>query len=102
MTIQLLYFPGCPHHERARRSVRAAIALAGLPATFEELDTTAATTPAPLARWGSPTVLVDGVDVGGAHEPTGATCRLYPEGGAPTTSMVLAAIRARRQPGARP
>ena len=37
-----------------------------------------------------------------ADEHSSSPGSLYPEGGAPTTSMVLAAIRARRQPGARP
>ena len=33
--------------------------------------------PEPLRGWGSPTILVDGVDVAGQLAPTATSCRLY-------------------------
>src|SRR5919204_2659894 len=76
MTVQLLFFPGCPNIDATRAAVRRALAATGLPDRFEEIDATAPTTPEPLRVWGSPTVLVDGADVAGG-EPAGASCRLY-------------------------
>jgi hypothetical protein len=95
MRVQLLYFPGCPHVERAREAIRAALAAVDLLPVFEEVDTTTESTPPALAKWGSPTVLIDGRDAAGA-QPSGVACRLY-DGGAPSTALVLAAIRGCRE-----
>jgi mercuric ion transport protein len=76
MTVQLLFFPGCPNVDATRAALRRALAATGLPDAFEELDATAPTTPESLRAWGSPTVLVDGADVAGG-DPSGASCRLY-------------------------
>lgn len=76
MKIQLLSFPGCPNADAAREALRRALAAAGLPDSFEEVDVTSPGTPEQLRDWGSPTILVDSRDVAGA-EPTGPSCRLY-------------------------
>ena len=102
-TITLLFDPDCPNVDTARANLRAALAARSLPITWEELDLSAADTPQHLKALGSPTVLVDGVDVAAA--PTGsegACCRLYGnEAGqllrAPTAEMIAEAI-AGRQP----
>jgi hypothetical protein len=91
MKIQLLYFPGCPHVDGVRELLRRVV---GAGATIEELDTTASSTPEQLRGWGSPTVLVDGVDVAGG-QPDGSCCRLYPDGdsrGAPSEAAIRAAF----------
>jgi hypothetical protein len=92
--VQLVSFPGCPHVEGARRALRAAFATLGREPRFEEVDTSDPNTPAALRIWGSPTILVDGMDVTGG-EPTGPSCRLYP-GGAPSVESIVAALRQRR------
>jgi hypothetical protein len=74
--IQLLTFPGCPNAEAARATLRAVLASSGIAVDVEEVDTTAPDTPESLRGWGSPTVLIDGVDVEG-REPSGPSCRLY-------------------------
>lgn len=77
MKVQLLSFPGCPNVDAAREMLRSAMASAGIRAPIEEVDTTSPDTPAPLRGWGSPTILIDGRDVGGAEAPTGRSCRIY-------------------------
>lgn len=77
MRIQLLTFPGCPNAHEARQALEQAITRSGLAARIEEVNTTSPRTPPALRRWSSPTILVDGRDVGGEIAPTGGGCRLY-------------------------
>lgn len=94
MKVQLLYFPGCPNVDGARDALRRLVA----PRTaIEEIDTTAPNTPAHLRAWGSPTILIDGVDVAGG-QPSGSCCRLYPSSdvrGVPPEAAIRAALRGR-------
>ena len=98
MKIQLVTFPGCPNADATRETVRRALVASGLDPAIEEIDSSSPQTPRPLCLWGSPTVLVDGVDVGGEERPTGPTCRLYRDAsgrshGSPPESLLLEAIR---------
>ncbi len=89
MKIQLIYFPDCPNVEAARTAVREALAADQLDAPIEEIDVSRADAPSWAKGWGSPTVLVDGVDVaGGLASPDEAyCCRLY-QGGAPSVAQL--------------
>ena len=78
--------------------------LAGVGLAFEEIDIEAPGTPAGYRAYASPTILVDGVAVGGA-ERHGGCCRLYLDdsgrklAGLPSEAAVLAALaRAGRPP----
>jgi len=96
MKIQLVYFRGCPHAAAAREAIERCVRAAGVSAELEEVDTTSAEAPAELRGWGSPTILVDGVDVGGAPAPQGRSCRLYdnPDNrGVPSDAAIRAAVR---------
>ena len=75
--IQLITFSGCPNASAARSLIERTVAAAGILASIEEVDTLAPDTPASLREWGSPTILLNGEDVGGELEPTGPSCRLY-------------------------
>jgi hypothetical protein len=77
--------------------LRSVLALSGTPVDIEEVDTTSPETPEPLRTWGSPTILIDGRDVGGEESPRGAGCRLYrdEEGrhrGTPSESLLRSAL----------
>jgi hypothetical protein len=99
MTVQLRYFPACPHWRDARATLERAFAAVGLPAEYDLVDVTAAATSASLHGWGSPTILIDGVDAGGgAAACVAASCRLY-EGarGWPSETTLVAALRAHRE-----
>lgn len=99
--MQLLYFPGCPNADLARRQLRLALDRIEPPPEVTEIDVTSPGTPEHLRRWGSPTILVDGVDVAGGV-PSGSSCRLYPESpnhGVPPLALIQAAlVRAQEGP----
>lgn len=75
--IQLITFSGCPNASAARFLIERTVADHGIVAAIEVIDTSAPDAPASLREWGSPTILVNGEDVGGEQEPTGPSCRLY-------------------------
>jgi hypothetical protein len=95
MVIQLLFFPGCPNVDGARESLRQALLNLTDAPSVTEIDVTAADTPPHLRAWGSPTILIDGVDVAG-QEASGMCCRLYPDSetrGSPSLATIEAALR---------
>ena len=78
--IELLWWEGCPSTERALGELREALTEIGLDGT--EIRTREVKTDQDAAAAGfrgSPTILIEGVDVAGAQsdEPTGLTCRIY-------------------------
>ncbi len=80
--LELLWWEGCPSTERALTELRAAAAELGLESPEIELREIHTDDEAAAVGFiGSPTILVDGVDVvgdGGAEaEVTGLTCRVY-------------------------
>jgi hypothetical protein len=95
MIVQLIYFPGCPHIEATRKALHdVLLELAGRPDEVLEVDLTARDTPAHLRGWGSPTILIDGVDIEGASA-NGSSCRVYRRsdgGGAPSRALIRAAL----------
>jgi hypothetical protein len=80
MSIELLFWSGCPSHPRALADLRGAMAELGLDP--EEVEIREIHTDADAARErfvGSPTIRIDGRDVlpPGEDEPYGLTCRIY-------------------------
>ncbi len=100
--VEIVWADECPHVDEARRAVRAALQNLELPTRWGEWNTSEPFAPRAMATYGSPTVLVDGVDVSGA-EPAGApSCRVYerPDGstaGAPSSQAIVEALR--QKPG---
>jgi hypothetical protein len=96
MKVQVLYFDGCPNHGGAVDVVRAAARELGVAIELETVPVEPGGDLAELRFLGSPTVLVDGVDV----EPSARArtdfafgCRVYgPAGGVPPRDLVLAAL----------
>jgi hypothetical protein len=77
--VELLSIPNCPHVDSARQSLRSCLAELGIDAEFEERQ----------GAFPSPTILVDEVDVMGAPDISGPTCRLD----VPTRERIIAALR---------
>ena len=77
-TIELLYFDGCPSHERLLPTVRRLAEEAGAELRLRRVETPEA---AQVARFlGSPTVRVDGADVdpqARQRSDFGLKCRIY-------------------------
>jgi mercuric ion transport protein len=85
-TIDLVYFDGCPNAEAARANLRALMS----DGSWREWNLSSADTPERFRRYGSPTVLVDGRDVTGEGETTGAVaCRAD---GAPSPELLRKAL----------
>lgn len=76
-TVDLVYEPGCPGIVVARTNLMRAFSLAGLPPKWSEHRIGDPTAPERTRGYGSPTVLVDGRDVGGLEPAAEACCRLY-------------------------
>src|SRR5216683_5788608 len=98
--ITLVYDADCPNLPAARFALREALEHEGLEPQWVEYDRAAVGTPAPLLRYGSPAILVDGVDVAGEAGRAGAaSCRVYPSErglcGVPSAETIAAAIAQR-------
>jgi mercuric ion transport protein len=109
MEIQLLYFPDCPNVAAARNVLDLALKSYPEAPPIAEIDLTAPETPAHLRVWGSPTILIDGVDVAGEEPvvegvnvdmPVAPCCRVYQGGvsrGAPLVVQIMFALERARQ-----
>ncbi len=107
MTVEILYFDGCPHHAALAPRIREIATAAGV-----EVDVGHKLVPdaeaAERERFlGSPTVRFDGADVepgAGQRDDFGIKCRLYrtPDGlrGMPADAWIHAAIVRLRSDGA--
>ena len=97
MKVELLYFDGCPSHERLLPRLRELVHEAGI---ADEVAVRRIESPeaAVAERFlGSPTVRVNGVDVADRRGDFGLKCRLYstPDGlqGSPPAEWVAQALR---------
>jgi mercuric ion transport protein len=99
--IELFYDPECPNVVLARSAIREALSILGAPEVWQEWDRGSIQTPGDRRQLGSPSVLVDGRDVGcdgGSLANADAnSCRVYVDGcgcicGAPSADLILAAI----------
>ena len=78
MDVDLVYFEGCPNITKARERLLVAFKGAGIPPRWQEWKTDDPESPKRVHGWGSPTILVDGLDVAGLREPDkNASCRVY-------------------------
>jgi hypothetical protein len=100
MTIELLYFGGCPSHEAFLPRLHELLDRAGVDAPVQQRRVQSHEDAQRERFQGSPTVRIDGVDVDpGAGEQTdfGLRCRLYPTAdgllGTPPDEWVLAALQ---------
>ena len=96
MKVQVLYFEGCPNYPLAVKLVKELVSEFDLPVEVEEVEVKGPEDATRLCFLGSPTVLVDGVDVEpAARERTdfGFCCRTYPGvGGVPSREMLVASL----------
>lgn len=91
MQIQVLYFQGCPNHKPAVDLIRSVTPNAAV----EEVEVTSPADAERLRFLGSPTILVDGIDI----EPSarnrtdfGFSCRTYDGRGLPSREMIATAV----------
>ena len=107
MTVEVLYFPGCPHYLPTVQRVREVLDQERIVATTSELQVADATIASRIGFLGSPSVRVNGADV----EPSargvrdyGLMCRIYivdgRREGLPSREMIRLAIRGAGKPPA--
>jgi mercuric ion transport protein len=106
LRVELVYDPDCPNVERARLAIRTALTKVGAPAVWREWDRGDPATLGVLRSLGSPSVLVNGLDVGAdgviVSETSANSCRVYKDErgrtcGAPTAEMIMMTIAAARR-----
>jgi hypothetical protein len=98
--VDLIFDEGCRNVAEARVMLAAALEKHGLPVEWREWMRGRAETSVRFGGFGSPTILVDGVDVEGGHADEAlvgvSCCRLYPhEGelrGVPDFATIAAAL----------
>ncbi|MBZ0272519.1 MerC family mercury resistance protein [bacterium] len=98
MKIELIHFDGCPNIDAARENLRAALKGLGLTPKWKEYGEGGPGLPAYARGFGSPTILIDGVDIAGvASASPDAACRVYERAdgtlsGVPPVELIRAAI----------
>lgn len=91
--VQFLTFEGCPLANAARIELEAALAECGVE-QYEEIDVLDPETPNNLRGWGSPTILVNGVDIAGQSKGDDVSCRVYPgDRGIPGRSEIVSYLK---------
>ena len=97
MQIDILYFEGCPNHVPTVERVKQIVADMGLAVPVTEVQITTPEEAQQRRFLGSPTVLVNGMDIDPharqqAHY--GLSCRVYPGGsGFPPDALIRAALQ---------
>ncbi len=102
MEIEFVWQRDCPNVEAARQHLMQALVDTGLPVRWREWCVDDTHCPEHIRAFGSPTILVDGVDVAGHQAGDGPSCRLYSAAdgalsGAPSTAVIAAALRSQAE-----
>ena len=79
MTVEFLYWAGCPSHPEARELLEGVLQARGVDVAIDVREVRTQEDARELAFPGSPTIRVDGRDVDpvGAEEPPSLSCRIY-------------------------
>src|SRR5215831_6007471 len=97
MQIDILYFEGCPNHTPTVERVKQIAAEMGLTVPVREVPITTPEEAEQRRFLGSPTVLVNGVDIdphASQQAYYGLSCRMYPGvSGLPPDDMIRAALQ---------
>lgn len=91
-TVDFVYDRDCPNVKAARANLMRAFARAGISARWKEHQIGSPESAAHVRGFGSPTILVDGVDVGGLAAGAEDCCRVYEGGGAPSVEVIAAVL----------
>ncbi len=97
MKVEVLYFEGCPNHAPTLQLARNVVSELGLDARVEEVEVKTPEDVMERRFLGSPTVLVDGVDIEpSARERTdfAFACRTYDGRGVPPRTLIAGGLQA--------
>lgn len=98
-TVDFVYDSECPNVKAARANLMRAFSRAGISARWKEHQIGSPESPVHVRGFGSPTILVDGVDVGGLATGAEDCCRVYESSGAPSVESIAAALGRAGQAG---
>ncbi len=93
MTVEVVYDSDCPNIQATRENLLRAFSECNIPARWTEWERGSAEAPERVRGYGSPTVLINGLDIAD-QDPTGySSCRLYPSAsgastGAPSLDLI--------------
>ncbi len=96
MTVQLLYFEGCPHHRPALDLTKVVLRELGAATEIEEVEVRDHADAERLRFLGSPSIRVNGVDIEPGvegHHQIGLACRTYGTSGVPPRELLVNALR---------
>ena len=97
MTIEILYVPGCPHHQPAFERLAKVLASESLSAEIRQVAVNTEAEAKALLFQGSPTIRIEGKDVEPSQNAPGLACRLYSNlSGVPSEQTLRLAITAAR------
>lgn len=98
-TIELIYEQTCPNVDAARLLIESACAQLGRAADWREWEVSDPQFPAHARGFGSPTILVGGIDVAGQSAGVSDCCRIYSGErgvqGVPSLEQVVQALKGR-------
>jgi len=78
LKIELIYDQACPNFEAARNVLKQALDELGLSLAWQEWNRSQHLAPRSVYQFGSPTILINGIDVAGIEPQAAAICcRLY-------------------------
>jgi hypothetical protein len=99
VTVEVLYFEGCPNHEPAVERVREVLGAEAILDEVKEIEVRDSDMATRLRFLGSPTVRVNGIDIDPSafeSESFGLMCRTCPDGccqsGVPSAELIRQAI----------
>lgn len=96
--VEFIYDADCPNIEATRKNLLRAFSQAGLSPRWQEWDRALPESPRHVRGYGSPTILVEDLDVAGMKPSNGADCcRMYTNGegqltGFPSEEMIAAKL----------
>lgn len=98
MKIEILYVPGCPHHQPAFVRLQKVLASEALSAEICQVAVNTEAQAKALLFPGSPTIRIEGEDVEPTQNAPSLACRLYSNlSGVPSDQMLRRAISETRR-----
>ena len=96
VNLQFLSFPSCPNTPQLRQRLTKALAELGIDLKVTEVNLLELAKDDPRLCYGSPTVLVNGVDLMGRSpsDRPALRCRIYADGGLPSLNELLQRLQA--------
>lgn len=100
MKVEFIYEKTCPNIAPTREQLAHAFGQLGMAPTWQEWEVHQADTPAHIHGYGSPTILIDGIDLLDAQPVSDdMSCRIYPDSpaanhGVPSLELLMTKLRA--------